>query len=265
LDPDAGEFFNVGVAFTHPGGIEVRMLDSFERLRCLFDARVDTNDLARTLADIEAALFHFHQEGKPLPDTLGDAVRLGGPRYGAGESTEAVVDEFFADVVTLARPKRERAMEFRYQSTPKVRSRVLEHIAERMQLQASRIIQEERYRLRLSTGHHIDLDIPLLSEHAAGSVVSAWYKSPLVVENALLQAAADLHLVRSNSSRTQAAVSVLVPGEGSGLTRTEHTKLHAATRRQIDRMACAGIEVIEEDSTLALAEKTVDWWRQRVA
>src|SRR5690606_26770477 len=133
LDPDAGEFFNVGVAFTHPGGIEVRMLDSFERLRCLFDARVDTNDLARTLADIEAALFHLRHEGKPLPDTLGDAARLGGPRDGAGESTEAVVDEFFAAVVTLARPKRERAMEFRYQSTPKVRSRVLEHIAERMQ------------------------------------------------------------------------------------------------------------------------------------
>ncbi len=262
LDEDAGEFFNVGVLFVHEQKVEVRMLDSFERLRCLFDARVNPNDLARLLDDIESTIYHM---GADLPNELGDTIRLGPPLYAAGVSAESVVDEFFADVVTLARPRPgAHQFSFRYQSTPRIRSNVFDLMKERMHMQASRIIQEERYMLTMRSGHRVELDIPLLSASAAGTVVSGWYKSPLVVENNLLQASADLNLIRSNSKRI-ASISVLVPGKDSGLSAREFNKLDSATQRQLDRIRLTGIEVLDAATTAELADKTIGWWRERCA
>lgn len=238
------------------------MLDTFDRIKCLFDTRVNQDDLARLLDDIESTIYHI---GPNLPDDLGDTIRLGPPLYTAGSSAETVVDEFFADVVTLGRP-RPGAHEytFRYQSMPRIRSNVFDLMKERMHMQASRIIQEERFMLSLRSGHKIEMDIPLLSSSAAGTVVSGWYKSPLVVENNLLQASADLNLIRSNSDRV-AAVSVLVPDKNSGLSTKEFDKLSSATQRQLDRIRLTGIEVLDAATTAELADKTIGWWRNRCA
>lgn len=262
LDEDAGEFFNVGVLFEHHAGVEVRMLDNFDRVKCLFDTRVDPNDLARLLLDIESTIIHL---GHQLPDELGSTIRLGQPLYASGDSAEDVVDEFFTDTVTLARPRPgAREYAFRYQSTPKIRQTMFDLMKERMHMQASRIIQDDRFELKLRTGHRIELDVPLLSSSASGTIVSAWYKSPLVVENNLLQASADLNLIRSNSDRV-AALSVLVPGKESGLSAAEYNKLTSTTQRQLDRIRLSGIEVLEAGSTPELADQTITWWRDRCA
>lgn len=261
MDEDAGEFFNVGVLFAHDQKVEVRMLDSFDRIKCLFDARLDHNDLARLLQDIESTILHI---GPDLPDTLGSSIRLGQPLYASGATPESVVDEFFADVVTLAKPRPgAREYSFRYQSTPKLRGNVFGLMKERMHMQASRIIQESRFELKLKSGR-IEMDVPLLSSSAAGTVISGWYKSPLVVENNLLQASADLNLIRSNSDRA-ASISVLVPNKESGLSSREFNKLSSATQRQLDRIRISGLEVIEASSTPELAERTIEWWRNRCA
>ena len=263
MDEDTEEFLNVGVLFAHGEQVEVRMLDSFDRIKCLFDTRVDQNDLARLLVDIEATI---HDLGADLPAQLGSNIRLGEPFYASGTDAMSVVDEFFADVVTLGRPRQgAREYEFRYQSTPKLRTSVFDMMKQRMHLQASRIIQEERFQLPLRTGHHIEIDVPLLSASASGTIVSAWYKSPLVVENNLLQASADLNLIRSNTDRREAAISVLVPDASSGLSRSEFSKLDSATRRQIERIRATGIEVLEANVSGELADMTVDWWRNRCA
>lgn len=264
LDEDAGEFFNVGVMFSYSGRVEVRMLDAFDRLKCLFDSRIDHNDLAHLLHDIEASII---EAGTDLPDELSQTIRLGAPLFASGASPEAVVDEFYADVVTLGRP-RQGASEyaFRYQSTPKLRSSVFDLMKQRMHMQASRIIQTERYQLPLRASRHvIEMDVPLLSSSASGTIVSAWYKSPLVVENHLLQASADLNLIRSNTDRQAASISVLVPGSDSGLTKHEFRKHDAATRKQIERIRATGIEVIEASNTGVLANLTAVWWQDRCA
>lgn len=263
IDEDTGEFFNVGVLFAYGQKVEVRMLDSFDRITCLFDARVNHNDLARLLQDIESTIIYI---GPNLPDTLGSTIRLGQPLYASGATPESVVDEFFTDIVTLARPRPgRREYNFRYQSTPKLRGNIFDLMKERMHMQASRIIQESRFELKLKSGHRIEMDVPLLSANAAGTIVSGWYKSPLVVENNLLQASSDLNLIRSNSERDDAAISVLIPSKDSGLTSKEFNKLSSATQRQLDRIRVSGIKVIEAHSTPELADKTIEWWRSRCA
>lgn len=263
LDEDAGEFLNVGVVFAYGEKIEVRMLDTFDRIKCFYDTRVDQHDLSRLLNDIEASLYDMHGD---LPSSLGNSIRLSDPLWAAGTSAEAVVDTFFGDVVTLARPRTSiESSRFRYQSTPKLRIGIFDIMKQRLHMQASRIIQEERHQLRLRTGHHIEIDVPLLSSSASGTIVSAWYKSPLVVENNLLQASADLNLIRSNTDRSEAALSVLVPDAESGLSKSEFNKLDAATRRQIEKIRATGIDVLEAKDTGALADRTIDWWRSRCA
>ncbi len=259
LDEDSGEFLNVGVLFAYGAGkVEVRMLDTFDRIACLYDDRIDLNDLSHLMHDIEDSIVHA---GHDLPDALSDTICLGAPLFASGASPEAVVDEFFEDVVTLGRPRnKQRSSAFRYRSSHKIREALFDIMQQRMALEASSIIQEGRYLLKLQSGHRIEVDVPLLSDKSAGSVVSAWYKSPLVVENNLLQASADLLLVTSNTGR-KGMLSVLTPGKDNGLSVREFNKHHEATHRQLDRIHKSGIDIVEAGSTDELACKTMDWWR----
>ncbi|MDU8454848.1 hypothetical protein [Pseudomonas syringae group sp. J254-4] len=263
LDQDAGEFLNVGVVFQHAGKSEVRMLDTFQRLTCLYDNRFDQNDFAHYLQDVEAAIIHL---GPDLPDFISADIRLGEALYASGSDAESVVDEFFNDVVTLAKPKSgNRRDSFRYRSTPKLKESVLCLMQEKMHMDASRIIQEGRFSLKMrGSANRIEVDVPLLSQTAAGTIVSAWYKSPLVVGNNILQAAADILLITSNSDRI-GSISVLMPPADSGMTTVEHQKVLDAAFRQMDRADKAGVTVLEAPSTDGVANKTIDWWSSKVA
>lgn len=262
LDEDAGEFLNVGVVFSYSNQVEVRMLDSFERLKCLYDSRFNANDLMHYLQDIEEFIYRCKAD---LPVEIDTNICLGEPLFAAGENAEKVVTEFFDDVVTLAKPKgAPRSANFRYTSTPKLRDNVFQIMRQKMHMAASAIIQEDRFQLRMRSGNIIDVDTPLLSASAAGSIVSAWYKSPLVVEKNILQASSDLMIVASNSDR-KACMSILVPDEKSGMDAIEYRRVNDAIHRQLDRLRHSGVEVIEAHATDDLANDTIKWWEGRVA
>ncbi|UZZ12417.1 hypothetical protein NDO41_08060 [Ectopseudomonas mendocina] len=259
LDEDTGEYLNVGVMFQYADKVEVRMLDTFDRIKCLYDQRIDHGSLAHLMMEIEETIRRHHRD---LPAELSDTIRLGEPLYASGADAESVVDEFFQDVVTLGAPtNKARNNNFRYRSNHKVRETLFEIMREKMALEADSIICTEPYRLKLHNSASIDIDIPLLNEHAAGAVVSAWYKSPMVVENNLLQAASDLLLITSNSDRKRSSMSVLMPQEASGMTPGEFVKHQDATRRLLERYQKSGIDIIEAPSSDVLANSTIDWWK----
>ncbi|MND23292.1 hypothetical protein D3C76_274220 [compost metagenome] len=261
LDQDADEYLNVGVIFSHAGKVDVRMLDTFDRVKCLYGGRVNVKSLIHYLHDLEEYLFSSREE---LPDVLSSNVRLGPSLYASGLSSEAVVEAFFSDVVTLGRPKDSSRNEaFRYTSTPKLRDGLFQIMRQRMDLSASAIIKEERYRLQLKNGT-IDVDVPLLSSTAVGSVVSVWYKSPVVAEKNILQAFSDITLV-SNSTNRSGALSILVPNERSGMDHREFRRVSEVIDNQLHRLERSGIAVIKAPSTDELALKTIEWWAPRVA
>jgi hypothetical protein len=261
LDQDAGEYLNVGVLFSHQDQVEVRMLDVFDRVKCLYGKQVSIKDLTYYLNDVEEYIFASRNQ---LPDQISSNVRLGPKLYAAGESPEAVVSVFFDDIVTLGKDKGAPKNEaFRYTSTPKLRDGLFQIMRQKMELSASSIIQEERYRLRLKNGS-IDVDAPLLSASAVGSVISVWYKSPVVAEKNILQASSDLGLVTSNTDRI-GSISILVPTEKSGMDQLEFRRVSDVIEKQLDRLERSGIEVIRAPSTDELAAKTIGWWQHRVA
>lgn len=259
LDEYTDEYLNVGVMFCHAGKVEVRMLDTFDRVKCLYGDRVDLPSLTHLMLDIEDTV---QQSQGDLPSELSDTIRLGPQLFASGENAEEVVDDFFNDVVTLGKPTSKKARtSFRYRSNFKVRETVFELMREKMSLEAETIIRQDPYRLRLNNTALIDVDIPLLNAKAAGTIVSAWYKSPLVVENNLLQAASDLLLVYSNSDRRKAAMSVLMPAPSSGLTNREFQKHDHAAHRQLERLERSGIDILKATASDELADLTIGWWQ----
>lgn len=260
LDDYTDEFLNVGVMFRYGNSVEVRMLDSFDRVKCLYAGLVDVDNLSHVLMDVEDAIRYSKGE---LPDELSDSIRLSPSLFANGADPEMIVQEFYDDVVTLGRPTDSRKRSsFRYQSNLKVREHVFAIMRERMELDAERIIVSEPYRCKLSNNAIIDVDIPLLSKAAAGTIVSGWYKSPLVVENNLLQAASDLLLVVSNTERRRSSMSVLLPGPQCGMSLRELDRHRYSVRKQLDRFRRSGIDIIEAHNNDDLAKGTIDWWRQ---
>lgn len=264
FDEDASEFLNVGVLFKHSSGVEVRMLDSFDRLKCLFGSRLDTRSVSHTLIDLEDTIHHHH--GDFPGQEINSLVHLSAPLFAAGDSPEAVVDEFFSDIVTLGMSTARPAKNFRYFSSQKALSNVLDVMRQKMPLDADKIILSEPYLLKLrGSGNRLSVKIPLLSNNAAGSVVSVWYKDHVVVENTLLQAASDLHLISSNVDTIEhKAVSILMPGKDCGMSTKEFDKHYSATQKQVDRMQHSGIEVISAHSTDELANESIAWWREKI-
>lgn len=264
FDEDTDEFLNVGVMFRHGSSVEVRMLDSFDRLKCLLGDRLDVRGVSRALIDIEDTI--HHHLGYFQNNEINNLVHLSAPQFAAGDSPEAVVDEFFSDIVTLGMSTGRPARNFRYFSSQKALNNVLDIMRQKMPQDADKIILSEPYILKLrGTEHRLSVKIPLLSSNAAGSVVSVWYKDHVVVENTLLQAASDLHLISSNSDTVKhKAVSILMPGKDCGMSAKEFDKHYSATQKQVDRMLHSGIEVLSAHSTDELAKESIAWWKEKI-
>lgn len=264
FDNTASEQMNVGIVFTSETHKEVRLLDTFDRVQCLYDKRVDINYLSSLLEDIEEYIYSNNYD----PNTdISSNIHLGNQLYASGKSVESILDRLFDDVVTLGRPKESRNIsKFKYSSTSKVRTNVLELMKEDLGLAGSSIIQEEGVNLDLRNGRKLFIEIPLLSRYAAGTIASGWYKSPTVVENQILRAGQDLiTIVNQGLSCREAALSILTPGKDSGLNSREYEQVNDVIIEQINRLQTNGIEVIQAHKTAELSMKTLDWWSSRAA
>lgn len=131
---------------------------------------------------------------------------------------------------------------------------------EKMFLRAASLIQQAPYEVAMPSGRSIEINLPLMSTKAAGAITSAWYKSPIVAENNILQASSDLLLLANNTDISKISLSVLVPGRDSGLTLKEFNKLSDATNKQLERLDKAGVAILDATSVDVLANKTIDWW-----
>lgn len=258
LDEDAGEFLNMGVMFQYSGKVEVKMLDKFERLKCLYGNRFEKTYVQSLLLDVEKIIHESHLD---LGDSIGDFIQLGPMLYASGANPESIVNEFYSDIVTLSKDTSNLASDnFRYRSSSKVRETVFDLMRERMMAKANWIIQTKPYHLQLSNHASIDLEVPLLSTKAAGSIVSAWYKSPIVVQNNLLQASSDLLLIKTNTDISKLSMSVLIPPTDSGMDKLEYAKHKDVISRQLEKIDMSGIEIVGADATDILASKTIEWW-----
>lgn len=187
-----GEILNIGVVLKTPDGIpHVRVIDTFDRLSCLYDMTLatDARFLVRVVQDAVLA-------GIRMPSS---SVYLSEPKFASGESALVILDQLFYATVPLGRPKalsREKLKIALPENTTSVRQEVLNALREIAGLNADRIISTEKTMLVVEEGKAHPLDIPLQTHNALGTIVSARYGDRQKTELNILRADSDLQIAR---------------------------------------------------------------------
>lgn len=190
--PSTGELLNVGVVFhEETGRVHVRVLESFERLKCMYGPGISSQArfLMQVIKEAVAAKVEI-----PSPSAF-----LSEQKFASGESPDEVVRALFEATVPLGAPKGNKKPDTDANVIPdtaSVRRVVLDHLREIGGLRANSIISSEGALAVPSEGRTHFLDIPLQTRQALGTIVSAGAARP-TDELQLLRADADLHIARS--------------------------------------------------------------------
>jgi len=251
------EFFNVGVMFNNGSMSGVKMLDNFDRLECLYGKAIDEKYLTFLFEEIEE---YFLKDSDVSNNYFGEHITFSNQRYAAGRSSSEILQRVYDDVVTLSRVKERSKRVFRYISTPKLRNEVFDIMRQKMALKASEFIQNEPFQIRLKSGGVIPVNIPLVGSSSVGAVVSSYYKSPLVAGHSVLTATTALSLAIMNDIKSNASLSILRPGNDSGLTKTELVKVNKEVDEHLKTAEALGIEILDGITTAEVSVKTCEWW-----
>lgn len=213
-----GEILNIGVMVTEADGTShVKLIDTFDRIKCLYNAHVadDAKFLVRVVREAILA-------GAQLPSSN---VCLSEPKYASGENISAILEQLFRATVPLGVPRSERRAvseeNMRATDTPTVRREVLDALRRIGGLNADRIITSERTLQVVEDGivHH--LDIPLQHPQALGTIVSARYAQPKDNELNILRADSDLQIARKVYRRDRLYMYVVRHERDENADRTD--------------------------------------------
>ena len=267
LCPDiaADEWLNVGVFFqASTGSRYVKMLDNFERLQCLYDKELSEHDLYVMFEHMEETLTRYGVEA--LNNSFAPHSHVNNLLYAAGDSVESILDGFYKTVVTLGKPRTKKHIErFSYVSNTKLRTAIFDKMLNRMPMLAEATIQYNPFTVHIDKERYIDTHISLVGPKALGHVASAYHKSSVVIENHIMQAVSELTIARNYSDRKTATLSILTPGEASGLTLKEFNKIQDVVYKHLSTADALGIEIILDHTTDEVAKKTADRWIELAA
>lgn len=205
-----GEVLNLGVLFVaNDGTRHVRLLDSVERIKCMYEATV-AQDARFLLTVIEGAL----RTGGEVPTPH---VILSEGKYASGPSLQEVVDGLFRHTVPLARPRREDVASTAASPAEKsdYRKIVFDELRRIAGLKADRVISSEGTLEVRDGGISHFLDIPLQSGSALGTIISTRVHRTRAELN-LFRADSDLQIARRVYGRDQLLMYVVRPGSGPG-------------------------------------------------
>jgi hypothetical protein len=206
-----GEVLNIGVFFQDAtGGRWVKMLDTYDRIACLYDKSfaADVRFLAKVVQEALRA-------GSGLPTS---SVFLSEPKFASGSSTDQVLAELYSVTVPLGVPRRDRKQKHLTQHEPDdVRRVVFDELRRISGLAADRIIATEESMQVWDGSEARYLDIPLQTPQALGTIVSTCFSTPSVNELNLLRADSDLQTARRVYSRDKLLMYVVRPPIESNL------------------------------------------------
>lgn len=259
------EWLNVGVYFqSNAGSRYVKMLDDFDRIKCLYDNRIAEDDLLILLEKMEEAL-RFGGADK-LNEIFYPYGQINELLFAAGDSVDSIVSNFYESVVTLGRPRKNKLAErFRWVTTPSLRSAIFDHMRKENPMMASSVIQERPFIVNFIAGVSLETSINLVGPSALGHITSAYNKNPVVVANHIMQATHELNLAKNHTAARSTTLSVLAPGVDSGLSKSELKKVQEAIEKQLKFADLLNIEVILGETVESVAKATTDRWNDLVA
>lgn len=269
VQPDlfSGEQFNVGVGFVdHNGTVHSRFTDDLSRLHCLYDDRVDLEEIG-FLVDMAASQYDRSTFSDVAEKPFSPQILLGEMSYASGSSIQSILGDFFDETISLVAHKddvKKRKGRFHSSSNEVVRDEVFTWMREHHQPVAQRIIPANpNFRIRTQDGNaaqeHL-VELPLRTPgRVAGSIVSAFCKTPQTAELRILQAAINLNTAIRHLEGENCGLFILRPGDDSGLPRSILARFDDLIDESVWKLRDAGVFVGVETTIPRLGKEIVDW------
>lgn len=200
------EYLNIGVSFKHDGKNYFKMLDSFNRVNCLYD-----EDTVKHLQDvIELSLSAFKTDNF----YFSDQIRLIDKGLAKGQSEEKILERLYSRVVTLGKthgPKIKLKNDFKYIKNEPFLKRASSNIRQKIKSNDQykhllNLFPEDSYIKK----NNSDLYVPMRSSANYGSFVSVVTNNVDTINTNYLTLATDL-LTASQLDKKGANFFVLRP------------------------------------------------------
>ncbi|OQX34043.1 MAG: hypothetical protein B0D91_13170 [Oceanospirillales bacterium LUC14_002_19_P2] len=207
-DLATGERLNIGVAFQTEERLYCKMLDYFERLKCLYG---------------EGAIYHVQlisdvineMVGRNQTDALFPQVMFERKGFAQGEAVTEILSGLYDDTVTLAtriRKKRERV--FNSISNATLYTSLVDELKHRAGLDFNRFVPSSPTIAIDDDNGSRSLYVPFRTEsNCIGGLASAVYASSTTVELNLLKAARDVETAQRIRGGDNPSVFILKPGD----------------------------------------------------
>lgn len=229
-DPVTGELLNVGVGFiqARTRSFHFKLLESAAVFGCLYGPR-GREQFEFLLTTVRQRLTTQGATGSISPH-----ISFGPQRYAAGDSAQAVVDQMYATVVTLARRPaplddgRAQAVAGSPRSTEKVRKRVRRAFQMRDQKGFLNYWRDTPVEVRVDdVTHPLDCQIwmgeDLVSSRTFASIVSSCYKDEHYRRSFLTGAYHSLTIARAYAPRARGGFFILAPDDAGSLSALRST------------------------------------------
>jgi hypothetical protein len=269
LKPDvfSGELFNIGVGFIDQHGtIHSQFTEDLSRLQCLFDDRIDLDEM-RFLVDLAAAQYDRTTFEQIKDNSISPQIILGETSYASGKSIASILDDFYDETVSLkafGEEAKTRRPRFISSSNEFVRSEVFTWLREHHAMMANQIIpSNSQFVIQTSEGSSLQkhtVELPLRAPgRAAGSIVSAYCKTAQTAELRILQAAMNINTAVRHLQGETCGLFILRPGDDSALPRSTLDRFDDLIDESVWKLRDAGVHVGVEDSIPKLGKEIVEW------
>lgn len=254
-DVATGEIVNIGVGFSSNGRVYTKLLDYYERVKCLYGEAGAFH--ASFVIDVVVESTRKNQFEAPIPQVIYDHKG-----FAQGASVDIVLGTLFDQTVTLAKKVTEpKKKSYQTISIDQLYVKLVDYLKPAAGLDFNAFVPEQpSLQVKDDSGSH-ELYIPFRDgEKLLGGLASAAYADPRTIELNLLKAGRDVETAMKFGRGTKPAVFVLKPGEELGKAGSQ---LAHRVDEKLDKfdwyMGKQGIKVNSHVTVSGLGEEICEW------
>ncbi len=256
------EYLNVGVLFRNvDGNIQSRFVQDFSGLECLLGADFN-EDLIKEMLNITSTA--LQTRSATLSDIIlpTPSLRITQPSSIQADLMDDPIGLLWDETITLDNccdiaPKEEK---FKHINNADVRKIVFDILKNKMGVDADWVLnQEKSLQLETESNRTIQLDVPLVTGSAVGSVVSGWYANWSSVERNLTHGVMDINAASHYSKKPGQAIFLQRPENTSKISPKELNQIDEKLDVMSHKLKASGVNFFMEHEPELLAEDIERW------
>lgn len=259
--PDAatGEQLNIGVCFVGQSGeSDFRVLDSFERVTCLYSSP-NASFHAHLACEVAEAIF---SEPEKALEVHYPNLHIEKQGFAQGDTAAAIVDRLFSSVIPLAVPKAAKSTpRFNSISRKKAASDIKKYLKHALSIQSDLYIPP-------SPDHEINDEfgktvvyLPFIrpsknGKGAAASIASAMYSDMWRAKSSLYEGLKDVEIALNAEIISEGALAVMMPSKALSKNQQEALDEYASFENYAKR---SGIPLLSGSTIEGTGDRIKSW------